>query len=212
MSVIGNIQRVWPDLELLTSHGRMRSRIHGEHDEQHDVSREAAGLRVMLGDGGLLPDLGALDVDEVHVMSGRVDDGEEEHRVGDLAMEPVRFVDGNESAERRPQEDEDVAEDRHQQEAAVDAEAQASAARDPDLQQRRHEPVRRWPDGGRGAHGVPKAIEDREPGVARLLVPAEGKDSDVSQVEERAAPGPPEQRGDRACERGGRTSKQHGGL
>lgn len=89
----------------------VRGGVHQEHAEEHDVPGDAAGLCVVDLDGGFFADLGAFDGEEagggglvaglrqvegdgklLDVVGCGVDNGEEEHAVRGLAMEPLEFV------------------------------------------------------------------------------------------------------------------------
>jgi hypothetical protein len=54
-------------LKALQPNLRMRGGVDDEHEEEHDVAGEAAGLGVHDCPGGFFADLGALDVDHVDV-------------------------------------------------------------------------------------------------------------------------------------------------
>ena len=81
-------------LEALVADLVVGGGVHEEHDEEHEVTGDTAGLRVVNVQGKLLTDLSALDVDEVDVVGGGVDSRPESHRICDLTMEPDVLVGG----------------------------------------------------------------------------------------------------------------------
>lgn len=88
--------------------------IHEQHAQKHDMASHTAGLSVVNLDSRFGSDLGLLDVEEagflsvtarfqrsarvnlLDVVSRNVDDGEEQHGVGNLTMEPQVLVQGQE--------------------------------------------------------------------------------------------------------------------
>ena len=66
--------------------------VHQQHAKEHDMPGDPADLGVVDLHGGFGSELGALDVEEVDIMRADVDDGEDEDRVGHLAMEPDIFI------------------------------------------------------------------------------------------------------------------------
>jgi hypothetical protein len=60
------------------------------------MAGDTTGFGVVDLDGSDFPNLRALDVEEVHVMCRDVYYGPNEHRVGNLSVEPLRLVQGNE--------------------------------------------------------------------------------------------------------------------
>jgi len=56
------------------------------------MSSDTTGLRVVDLKGNLRSDLDSLNVEEVDVMSARMQDREEQHSIGDLSVEPLRLV------------------------------------------------------------------------------------------------------------------------
>ena len=66
--------------------------VHEEHTEEHDVASDTASLGVVNLDSSFRPDLTTLHVEEIHVVGGDMDAGEDEQRVGDLSMEPLSLV------------------------------------------------------------------------------------------------------------------------
>ena len=87
------VMRVPERLEGLFSNLRMRSCVHEEHAQQHDVSGDTAGLGVVNLHTRLRSHLRALDVEEVDIMRSGMYDCPEKHCVCDLPMEPLRLVD-----------------------------------------------------------------------------------------------------------------------
>jgi hypothetical protein len=99
-------------LEGLLSDPVVRSGVDQQHAEQHDMSCNATSLGVMDLECDLWADLGTLDVEKaafistkqagrigidlLDIMRRDVENGEEQHSVGDLSVEPHGFI------ERRP--------------------------------------------------------------------------------------------------------------
>lgn len=96
------------------------------YDEEHDMTSEGSGLSVHDSRRRLLANLSQLDVDHVDIcgissclsclesrltMSGSVNDGPEEHTIGDLSMEPDVLVERDEPGERRTEDAHRVAKD-----------------------------------------------------------------------------------------------------
>lgn len=70
--------------------------VHEKHAEEHDMPCYSSSLSVVDLDCGNGANLRLFDVEEVHVMGGDVDDRVDKHRVCDLAMKPLRLVEGKE--------------------------------------------------------------------------------------------------------------------
>ena len=109
----------------------VRGGEHEEHAQEHDVSGYSSGLRVMYLYRGHGPELCALDVEKIHVMRTHMDNGEDEDRVCDLAVEPLGFV------QREPADfGADVAKEctahGKKDEKDVDGEHEAGASGEPD--------------------------------------------------------------------------------
>ena len=99
-------------LKALSTDLLVRSRIHQDHYEEHEVSGNATRLSVMDIESLLFPDLctkemlayqsgnlrrsltGSLNIKEVHVVGCRMYHGPERHRIGNLTMEPNILVCG----------------------------------------------------------------------------------------------------------------------
>lgn len=56
------------------------------------MARYSPGLGVVDLKRGLRTNLGELDVEEVDIVSKDMDAGEDQHRIGALAMEPLRLI------------------------------------------------------------------------------------------------------------------------
>jgi hypothetical protein len=95
-------------LKRLLSNPVVGSRVNQQHAEQHDVSSDTTSFGVMNLEGNLWADLNTLNVEEaaivsttqasstgnnsLDIMSTGVEDGEEEHGIGDLSVEPHGLV------------------------------------------------------------------------------------------------------------------------
>lgn len=86
------VVRVPERLERLTSYAIMSGRVHQEHAQKHDMPGDAASLGVVYLHRGLWSDLVALNIEEVDVVSRYVNNSEDQHRIGDLSVEPLRLV------------------------------------------------------------------------------------------------------------------------
>lgn len=60
------------------------------------MTRNAASLRVVDLNGGFGPNLILFDVEEVDIVGGHMNNGEGQHGVCHLTMEPLRLVEGQE--------------------------------------------------------------------------------------------------------------------
>ena len=76
-------------LERLLAYPVMCCGVHEQHTEQHDMAGDATRLGIVDLHCGFRPNLVALDVEEVNVMCGDVNDREEQEGVGALAVEPL---------------------------------------------------------------------------------------------------------------------------
>lgn len=95
-------------LERLLTNPVVSSRVDQQHAEQHDVSGNSTSLGVVNLECNLRADLDTLDIEEagtistiqttvweiysLDVMSASVENGEEQHGIGNLSMEPHRLV------------------------------------------------------------------------------------------------------------------------
>jgi hypothetical protein len=68
------------------------SGIDQKHTEKHNVSSDTTGLSVMNLQRNLRSYLCSLNVEEVNVMCGSMKNRKEKHGIGDLSMEPLRFI------------------------------------------------------------------------------------------------------------------------
>lgn len=88
--------RIPKGLKGLLANLCMCSCVHENHAKEHDMSCYATSLGVMDLECGFRANLCLFDVEEIHVMGGDVNDSVDKHRVCDLAMKPLRFVEGQE--------------------------------------------------------------------------------------------------------------------
>lgn len=79
-------------LETLVADLVVRGGVHQHHDQEHEMTSDAPGLRVVDLQSNLLSDLSAFDVEKVDIVSGSMDHSPESHRVGDLTVEPDVLV------------------------------------------------------------------------------------------------------------------------
>ena len=79
----------------------------------------------------VLPNLSFLDVVEVDVMRRGVDDGEQQHRVGELSVHPEILVERDE-LDLGTNPSHDCPADRQEDEHAIAAEDETGASRQPD--------------------------------------------------------------------------------
>ena len=91
------MMRVPEGLEGLSSYSMMSRGIHQEHTQEHDVSSDASSLCIVNLNCCFGSNLVALDVEEVDVVSRHMDDCKDEHRIGNLPMEPLRLIEGQPS-------------------------------------------------------------------------------------------------------------------
>lgn len=66
--------------------------VHQQHAEQHDVSSDATSLGVVYLYRGFRPNLALLNIEEVDIMCTDMADGEDQHCIGDLSVEPLGLV------------------------------------------------------------------------------------------------------------------------
>jgi hypothetical protein len=74
----------------------MGSCVYKKHAEQHHMASDAASLGIVDLNSGLGPQLILFDIIEIDIMGGGMDDAEDEERICDLSVEPLRFI------ERKP--------------------------------------------------------------------------------------------------------------
>lgn len=116
-------------VRLLADPG-VRRRVHQKHAQEHDVARDAAGLAVVDLHGGFGANLGSLDVEEIDIMRRHVDARPEEQRICHLPMEPLGFIQRQES-DLRPQPPKHVLAHRKEDESSIDRQYQPRSSRQP---------------------------------------------------------------------------------
>jgi len=104
--------------------------IHEEHAQEHDVAGDTAGVHVMDLYSERRAELGPFDIVEVDVVTGGVDDGKEQHGIGDLAMEPDVLVEGQ-PPDLRSDPSHNRSADGEKDQGAIDSEDETGAARNP---------------------------------------------------------------------------------
>lgn len=75
----------------------MSRRIHQKHAQEHDMTSHTPWCHVMDLNRKHRSQLAFFDIEEVDVVGRNMYDGKEEHGIGNLAMKPLRFVQGQES-------------------------------------------------------------------------------------------------------------------
>lgn len=86
------MMRIPECFEALLANLGVGSRIYEQHAQQHDVTRHAASLCIMNLDCRLRTDVTPLHVEEVDIMRCHMHHCPEEHRVCNLAMEPLALI------------------------------------------------------------------------------------------------------------------------
>ena len=164
------VVRVPEGLEGLLPDLRVGGGVHEQHAEEHDVAGDATRLGVVDVEGDLRPDLVLLDVEEVDVVRRDVHDGEYEESVGDLAMKPLRFVEGQKS-NLRPYPSEQVPAHGKDYEEAVEGQDEACASRHP--------------------YGKGEGVQSSKLEVGFLEKPSQSKKADVTAPEDEVENQPP---------------------
>lgn len=118
-------------LEGLLSNAVMGGRVHQKHAEQHDVAGDTTGLGVVNLKGGNGTNLRLLDVVEVDIMGGGVDDGEEKHSICQLSVHPDVLIERKEPNGRSDPFHDGPAH-RQQDQHTIDAQYQTGTTRAPD--------------------------------------------------------------------------------
>lgn len=95
------------------------------------MASNATGLGIVNLNGGNGANLRQLNIIKVDVVRARVDDGEQQDRVGQLSVHPEVFVQGNES-EFRTDPSHDSSTDRKKNEHAVNTQDKTCTSRHPD--------------------------------------------------------------------------------
>jgi len=137
--------------------------VHEQHDEEHEMTRDATRLGVVDLEGDLLANLSTLNIDKVDIVSSGVDHGPECHGVGDLSVEPDVLVGGEEPCYFGTDDLDDVAEHGNKDETTVKGEDQAGTPRRP--------------------HGVLEPIQGCKFRVSSLTVPPITEEEEVKTVE-----------------------------
>lgn len=155
-------------LERLLANSVVRSRVHEKHAEKHDVASDTARLSVVDLQGENRSDLRNLNVEEagrqmsacsrtryqdrdlLDIMRSNMGNGEEQHGVGDLTMEPEVLIQRQEP-DLRSKPSHQCPTYWQQYEQPVETQHQTGTTGNPD--------------------GKLEAVETREPRIGRLFVP-----------------------------------------
>lgn len=149
-------------LETLLANFVCRSRVHEDHDQEHDVTGEATRLPIVDIKSISRTDLSALDVDKVDIVGRGVDHCEERHGISDLTVEPDVFVGREEPCQLGTDDFDDVAEHGHENHETVIGQDETSATGAPD---------------GKG-----EGVETGQTVVGLLRVPPITKDSELGAI------------------------------
>lgn len=106
--------------------------VHQDHDQQHEVTSNSTRLGVVDLEGGLLSDLGTLDIDEIDIVGSGVNHSPESHRVGNLSVEPDVFVGRECPGELGTNDTDKVAQHREKDKTTIVSQDETSTARAPD--------------------------------------------------------------------------------
>lgn len=128
------------------------------------MSGDASCLSVVDLQSELLSELSSLDVDKVDVVSSGMNHSPESHRVCDLTVEPDVLISGEEPSQARPNNADDVAEHREEDQTTIEGQDETSAAGCPN----------------RPFEGVKRS----QPCISCLTPPAIGKETKVETIEE----------------------------
>ena len=79
-------------LKRLLTYAVMGRGVHEQHAQQHNVTRYTARLRVVDLNRRFGSNLTPLNIEEVHIMSRDMDDGEEQQGICALSVEPLGFI------------------------------------------------------------------------------------------------------------------------
>lgn len=159
----GEMVRIPECFEALGANFLAGGAVHEQHDEQHEVARDATRLGVVDLEGELFPDLSALNIDEIDIVSRGVDHRPECHRVGDLSVEPDVLVGGEKPCDFRTDDLDDIAQHGDENETSVKCEHQTGTAGSPD--------------------GVLEPVQGGQFSVDRLTVPSIAKEEEMKTVE-----------------------------
>lgn len=159
----GQMMSVPEDFERLVTDFVVGGGVHQEHAQQHNMTSDTTGVRVVNLQSGERPGLKFLDIEEVDIVSGGMDNAEEEQAVCTLSMEPLRFV------QRQPSNlgshnTQDGPAHGKQYQTAIIGEDQTSTTRNPDR--------------------VLETVEKRQTRVLRLLDPSVCKEAPVRSIPE----------------------------
>lgn len=150
-------------LEALLADLVVRSSIHEQHTQKHDVPGDASWLGVVDFDSRHLSNLAPLHIEKVDIMRTRMHNRPKQHCIRDLSMKPLTLIQRN-PFDLRPNPAKEVAAHGEQYHGAVDGEAETCAAGDPDREG--------------------ESVETSEARVLLLLYPAEDEEAEVPAVEE----------------------------
>lgn len=138
-------------LERLLSDPVVGGGVNQQHAQQHDVAGNTTSLGVVDFEGHLRANLSLFHVIEVDIMRSGMSNGKHKHSVGNLAMEPYRLVEGEES-NFRSEYSYDVSAHGHDNNHCINGQHQTSTSRNPD--------------------GILKSIKRREASIALLFPPS----------------------------------------
>jgi len=119
-------------LEALLTNFLSTSRVHEDHDQEHDMTSETTGLPVVDIKGISRTDLSAFDVDKVDVVGCGVNHCEKGHGVSDLTVEPDVFVGREEPGQLGTDDLDDVAKHGDEDHATIISQDETSATGAPD--------------------------------------------------------------------------------
>jgi len=139
------------------------SGIHQQHAEQHNMTSNTTGVHVVDLECEERSNLRLFDVEKVDVVTSSVDDGEEQHRVSNLPMEPEVLVEGK-PPDLGTNPSDDSSADRQQDQSTIYGQNQTSSSGNP--------------------HGELKTVQTGQPGICRLFIPSESKQSPMKPPEE----------------------------
>lgn len=151
-------------LEALLADLVVRSSIHEQHTQKHNVPGDASWLGVVDLDRRHLPNLTPLHIEKVDIMRTRMHDSPKKHRIRDLSMKPLTLIQRN-PFDLRSNPAQDVAAHGEQYHGSIDGETEACAAGDP--------------------HREGESVQTSETWVLLLFYPAEDEEAEVSAVEEK---------------------------
>lgn len=160
----GEMMSVPKRLEALLADFVVRSAVHDNHDEEHDMSGYSGRLAVVNVEGVSRSELTSLDIDKVDIMGGGMDHGPKCKGISHLAMEPNVLVGGEQPSHLWTNDTEDIPQHGDQNEESINGEYKTCTTGYPD--------------------GEMKSIKTFETGIGVLRVPSIGKDSDMHAIPE----------------------------